>query len=104
MREPDTDTGWQHLLTLCDADDCCPQVFYHESAPVDYSVRIEDDYGNVVFFSPGELLEARLIPMEGGPEAWALRDCFGNEAYMTPDQLAVLHTADNLQLIGDLHS
>lgn len=102
MSEPTPSISERHLLTLCHSGDCCPRVYYRENSSFDSCLRVEDDHGNKVFFSPQELLQAQLVPVRTEPGIWALRDSFGNEAYITPEQLAVLHDTDNLVLIQDL--
>lgn len=44
--------GYKHVTTLCHASsNVCPQIFVNDSAPEERQVKIEDDFGGVVFLS-----------------------------------------------------
>lgn len=91
--------GEVHVLTLCHSDGCCPQIFFSPDAPLEWCLRIADDYGNEAFFSPDALRAATPVPMSDGPAELALRDTYDNEVYVTREQLSVLYAESSLRLL-----
>lgn len=91
----------RHLMSLCHTDDCCPQVYHDETAEDECCIRVVDDYGNEAFFGPASLLAAPLLPV-GNPPDWFMKDAFGGEVYMSPDQYAMLRRGDNLAMLREV--
>ena len=94
----------RHLMTLCHADDCCPEIFHLAHQPSDCCLEVIDDFGNHAVFGPDTLLSAELRAMTSGPQSdlYLLRDDFGGEVYMQLGQYSEMLSDHNCALIREV--